>query len=95
MGEDLVYVHHNLRSLSPNSEEYNEEETKMWDIGGDGFDSFQGADIVNFATISLDEPTMEAILLRMMEKEIMKKSLDYLRLHLETYDRGCNFVLNL
>ena len=29
------------------------------DIGGDGFDSFQG---VYFATLSLDEPTMEVVL---------------------------------
>ena len=33
----------------------------MWDIGGDGFDSFQGASILDFAT-PLDEPTMEVIL---------------------------------
>ena len=34
----------------------------MWDIGGDGFDSFQGTDILDFATFSLDELTMEAML---------------------------------
>ena len=36
--EDLVYVNNNLRLLSPNSAEYNEEEIKIWDIGVDGFD---------------------------------------------------------
>ena len=36
--EDLVYVHNNLRLLSRRSPNYNEGESKMWDIGGDGFD---------------------------------------------------------
>jgi len=57
-----VYVHNNLCLLSRNSAEYNEEETKMWDIGGDGFDLFQGAGVLDFATLSLDEPTMEIVL---------------------------------
>jgi len=34
----------------------------MWNIDGDGFDSFQSAGILDFATISLDEPTMEVVL---------------------------------
>ena len=61
--KDLVYVRNNLHLLSRNSEEYNEEETKMWDIGGDGFDLFQGAGALDFVTLSLDEPTMEVVLL--------------------------------
>ena len=60
--KDLVYVYNNLRLFSRNLEEYNEEETKMWDIDGDGSDSFQGIDIQDLATLSLDEPTMEAAL---------------------------------
>ena len=55
-------VHNNLRLLSRDSEEYNEEETKMWDIGGNGFDSFQGAGVLDFATLSLDESMMEVVL---------------------------------
>jgi len=57
-----VYAHNNLCLLSRNSEEYNEEETKMWDIGGDGFDSFQGVGILDFVTLSLEELTIEAVL---------------------------------
>jgi len=34
----------------------------MWDIDGDGFNSFQGAGILDFATLSLDEPTMKVVL---------------------------------
>ena len=53
-------MHNNLRLLSQN---INEEETKIWDLGGDGFDSFQGADgVLDFVTLSLDELTMEAVL---------------------------------
>lgn len=59
--EDLVYVHTNLRLLSRSSQEYMEGESRMWDIGGDGFDSFQGAGILDVASLSLDEPTMEAV----------------------------------
>lgn len=59
--EDLVYVHTNLRLLSRSSKEYMEGESRMWDIGGDTFDSFQGAGILDVAALSLDEPTMEAI----------------------------------
>lgn len=33
----------------------------MWDIGADGFDSFQGIGILDVATISLDGPTIEAV----------------------------------
>ena len=34
----------------------------MQDYDGDGFNSFQGTNILDFATLSLDEPTMEAVL---------------------------------
>ena len=34
----------------------------MQNIGGDGFDSFQGAGVLNFTTLSLDEPTMKVVL---------------------------------
>ena len=34
----------------------------MWDIDGDGFDSFQDASVLDFVTFSLDEPTMEVVL---------------------------------
>jgi len=60
--EDLVYVHNNLRLLSRSLDEYNEEETRMWDIGGNGFDSFQGAGFLDFATLFLDELTIVTVL---------------------------------
>ena len=62
--EDLVYVHYNLRLLSRRSPNYNEGESKIWDIGGDGFDSMdiENAGILEIADLSLDEPELEAIL---------------------------------
>ena len=62
--EDLVYVHNNLRLLSRKSPNYNEGESKMWNIGGDGFDSMdiENAGILEIVNLSLDEPELEAIL---------------------------------
>ena len=34
----------------------------MWDISGDSFDLFQDVGVLDFATLFLDEPTMEAVL---------------------------------
>ena len=62
--EDLVYVHNNLRLLSRRSSNYNRGKSKMWDIGGDGFDSMdiENAGILEIADLSLYEPELEAIL---------------------------------
>ena len=62
--EDLVYVHNNLRLLSRRSPNYNEGESKMWDIRGDDFDSMdiENAGILEIANLSLDEPELEAML---------------------------------
>ena len=60
--EDLVFVHNNLRLLSRRSPQYMEGNTKLWDIGGDGFDSLEGAGLLEIATLSLDEPDMESVL---------------------------------
>ncbi|KAL3742587.1 hypothetical protein ACJRO7_017975 [Eucalyptus globulus] len=59
--EDLVFIHSNLRLLSRKSPQYAEGETKMWDIGGDAFDSFEDVGVLEVANLSLDEPEMESI----------------------------------
>ncbi|XP_074356651.1 uncharacterized protein LOC141696405 [Apium graveolens] len=65
--EDLVYVHTNLRLISRKSELYTKGETKLWDIGaligGDRFDPLDGAEELEIATLSLDEPEMEAMII--------------------------------
>ena len=62
--EDLVFVHNNLRLLSRRSPNFIEGESKMWDIGGDGFDSMdiENAGMLEIVDLSLDELELEAIL---------------------------------
>ena len=62
--EDLVYVHNNLRLLSKRSPNYNEGESKIWDIGGDDFGSIdiENAGILEIVNLSFDELELEAIL---------------------------------
>lgn len=60
--EDLVFVHTNLWLLSRKSKNYNEGETKMWDVGGDEWSLSDGAGILEVTSLCLDEPNIEAIL---------------------------------
>ncbi|XP_020415466.1 uncharacterized protein LOC109947990 [Prunus persica] len=62
--EDLVFMHSNLRLLSRKSPSYKEGVTKMWDIGGDGFDNLgeEGVGMLEIANLSLDEPSLEVAL---------------------------------
>ena len=62
--EDLVFVHNNLRLLSSRSPNHNEGESKMWDVGGAGFDSMdiENAGLLKVVDLSLDEPELEAVL---------------------------------
>ncbi|KAG2279755.1 hypothetical protein Bca52824_050975 [Brassica carinata] len=39
--------------------QYEAEKTKMWDVGGDDFDSMEDVGYLEFASLSLDEPYME------------------------------------
>jgi hAT family C-terminal dimerisation region len=55
---DLVFVHNNLRLLSRRSSQYNQGESKMWDIAGDAFDLSEKG-LMKMANLSLDEPEME------------------------------------
>ncbi|XP_059625062.1 uncharacterized protein LOC132268257 isoform X1 [Cornus florida] len=60
--EDLVFVHSNLFLLSRRTPQYNVGETKMWDVGGDAFDSLEGSGKLEIANLSLDEPDLEAMI---------------------------------
>ncbi|KAH1238332.1 hypothetical protein GmHk_08G023013 [Glycine max] len=44
------------------SKSYKEGDSQMWDIGGDEWDPLEGAEIIEVATLSLDELDLEAIL---------------------------------
>ncbi|XP_077230136.1 uncharacterized protein LOC143863338 [Tasmannia lanceolata] len=59
--QDLVFVHSNLRLLSRRSPQYVQGETKMWDIGGDSFDSFEDVGVLEVASLSLDEQDLEVV----------------------------------
>ena len=62
--EDLVYVHSNLQLLSRQHKEHVNVATKMWDIAGDFWnesDIHGGAGILENATLTLDEPELEAM----------------------------------
>nr|XP_034580677.1 uncharacterized protein LOC117843997 [Setaria viridis] len=60
--EDLVFVHNNLRLLSRSSDEYLTGPSQMWDIGGDGFEIFDGVGILQAANLTLDEPEFEVMI---------------------------------
>ncbi|GJX07157.1 putative nucleotidyltransferase, ribonuclease H [Tanacetum coccineum] len=59
--EDLVFVHNNLRLLSRSTEQYLDEKTKMWDVGGDEFDTMEDTGFLELAKLSLDEPELESV----------------------------------
>ncbi|XP_061368975.1 uncharacterized protein LOC133311865 [Gastrolobium bilobum] len=62
--EDLVYVHSNLRLLSRKTPSYAQGATQMWDIAGDTFDSLDDIGDLQFASLSLDEPKIEAMIIQ-------------------------------
>jgi hypothetical protein len=57
-------VHSNLRHLSRRTEAYKNGETRMWDVGGDSFESLSGVGILEVANLSLDEPTLHSLFWR-------------------------------
>ena len=64
--KDLVYVHSNLQLLSRRNVEYINTAIKMWDITGDSWnesDMHGGAEILENAALTLDEPELEAIVI--------------------------------
>ena len=64
--EDLVYVHSNFLLLSRRNVEYVNTATKMWDIAGDSWnegDIHGGVGILKNATLTLDEPELEAMVI--------------------------------
>ncbi|CAI9289026.1 unnamed protein product [Lactuca saligna] len=53
--QDLVYIHNNLRILSRTLK----DDVKMWDVGGDAFDSMEDVGFLEVADLSVDEPDFE------------------------------------
>ncbi|GKA72010.1 reverse transcriptase domain-containing protein [Tanacetum coccineum] len=59
--EDLVFIHNNLRLLSYSIDQYNEEKTMMWDVGGDDFGTLEDTSFLEFVSLSLDKPEIERV----------------------------------
>ena len=84
--EDLVYVHSNLRLLSRRNAEYVNTTIKMWDIARDTWNESNihgGAGILENATLTLDEPELEAMVIgnantsvTISESEVRSEAID-------------------
>ncbi|XP_038686771.1 uncharacterized protein LOC119986268 [Tripterygium wilfordii] len=60
--QDLVFVHSNLRLLTRRTPQYHQGESKMWDVGGDAFGYADDVGMLGVASLSLDEPEMEVMI---------------------------------
>ncbi|XP_025628477.2 uncharacterized protein [Arachis hypogaea] len=69
--ENLVFVHTNLRLMSRKTPQYKKGETMMWDIAGDDFSPIdEDNGVLEIASLSLDEPELEAVLFVNEENEV-------------------------
>ncbi|PKA53085.1 hypothetical protein AXF42_Ash018993 [Apostasia shenzhenica] len=67
--KDLVFVHNNLRLLSRRSPQYMERATKMWDVSPDALVSVEDTCMFEVASLSLDEPELEVMLVDEVDDE--------------------------
>ncbi|GJN30743.1 hypothetical protein PR202_gb19077 [Eleusine coracana subsp. coracana] len=61
--ENLVYVHNNLRLLSRCTDDYLTGLSKMWDVGVDEHETFDGISVLQGAELTLDEPEFEVMMI--------------------------------
>ena len=92
--EDLVYVHSNLRLFSRRHEEYVNVATKMWDIVGDSWndnDIHKGAEILENTTLTLNEPELEAMVIRNASTSVTISANEVRNeaINLDDDDEGC------
>ncbi|GJN28776.1 hypothetical protein PR202_gb16940 [Eleusine coracana subsp. coracana] len=50
---------------------YKKGDTRMWDVGGDSFDSFSGVGILEVANLSIDQPELQAVSFGDVEMELV------------------------
>ena len=57
-------IYTNLRLLARKDSNFHKDKDSMWDLGGDGHESMEPAniDVLELATLSLDEPALERML---------------------------------
>ena len=92
--EDLAFVHSNLHLLSRRNEEYVNVATKMWDIVGDSWndsDIHRGAGILENATLTLDEPEFEAMVIGNASTSVITSANEVRNeaINLDDDDEGC------
>ncbi|GJN23720.1 hypothetical protein PR202_gb11393 [Eleusine coracana subsp. coracana] len=59
--EDLVYVHNMLRTWC--TDDYLTGPSKMWDVGADEHETFNGISVLQGAELTLDEPEFEVMMI--------------------------------
>ncbi|XP_065877743.1 uncharacterized protein [Euphorbia lathyris] len=59
--ESLTFIEGQMKVCKRKTPQYEKGETRMWDIGGDAFESSDGARILEIADLSLDEPELESM----------------------------------
>jgi succinyl-CoA synthetase alpha subunit len=57
-----------MRLLPRRTEDYLKGPSQMWDIGGDNHETFDGAGILQFADILLDDPEFEVVIFQGEER---------------------------
>ena len=71
-GEDLVFIHSNLRLLSRRNPSYNEGVSRMWDVGGDAFDSMEAGNVglLEIANLTLEESSLEDAIINNEDNDV-------------------------
>ena len=92
--KDLVFLHSKLQLLSRRNEEYVNVATKMWDIVGDSWndsDIHRGAGILENATLTLDEPEFEAMVIGNASTSVITSANEVRNeaINLDDDDEGC------
>jgi hypothetical protein len=57
-----------MRLLSRRTEDYSKGPSQMWDVRGDNHETFDGAGILQFADLLLDDPEFEAVIFQGEER---------------------------
>jgi hypothetical protein len=70
--DDLVFVHTNLRLLSrTKADYYTDPKSMLWDVEGDCFVASFVTGVLEFATLSIDEPEFELAMMEEAERVTM------------------------
>jgi len=57
-------------SAGRRTDAYKKGETRMWNVGGDSFDSLSGVGLLEVAELSIDEPELQAVSFGLDDAEV-------------------------